>query len=168
MDIRTSEGFEEAYRLYSGLIFGLCIQKVPCAEDAEEIVQELFRSVWERRHEIGDQGDIGHYLMKSAKYRLIDFYRKRERERKVFVKQDIPAEGRAPSLVEERLVFAELKAKAMQVLRELPLRTREIFLLSRRHGLTNKQIAHRVNMSEKSVEYHMKKALDGMKLKLSK
>ena len=57
------------------------------------------------------------------------------------------------------LVSKDYEAKLNNVLNKLPEKTRQIFLLSRRDGLKNKEIAEKMQLLEKSIEYHITKAL---------
>lgn len=79
-------------------------------------------------------------------------------------KQEIPASTNP----EELLIFDEQKNLAFSTLKKFPIRTREVFLMSRKNAMKTKEIAKKLSLSEKSVEYHITKALKLMRTYLIK
>lgn len=152
-----------AYEFYSGKLFGLCIKRVGQAEIAQDIVQEVFKSLWEKRHTLKVEGSLENYLITATKYKLIDHYRKARQNQLVELQG---TELLKDNSLEENLVFEDVKQKALRTIRHVPSKAREVFLLSRNHGMTNKQIALQLSISEKTVEYHMSKALKLMRQQL--
>ncbi|MEM8937981.1 MAG: RNA polymerase sigma-70 factor [Bacteroidota bacterium] len=158
--INTPEGFKKAYDTYSDKLFGMCIKRVGHVDIAKDIVQEVFKSLWEKRNTLKPDGSLENYLITATKYKLIDYYRRTQRNQTVEIRE---TELSTDTSFEEKLVFEEVKHKAINAIRSLPSKAREVFLLSRNHGLTNKQIAIQLSISEKTVEYHMSRALKVMK-----
>jgi len=68
----------------------------------------------------------------------------------------------------EKLEYGELKETVDRIVNNLPEKQREVFLLSRYEGLSHKEIAERLNISTKTVEYHISQSISAIKSKLSK
>jgi RNA polymerase sigma-70 factor (ECF subfamily) len=69
-------------------------------------------------------------------------------------------------LLSEKIEFLELQEKLEQIIETLPDRRREIYLLSRKEGLSHKEIAVKLDISEKTVEYHITQSLSEIKKKM--
>ncbi|MEM6735131.1 MAG: sigma-70 family RNA polymerase sigma factor [Bacteroidota bacterium] len=165
-DVTTKEGFERLYRVYASKIYQLCISKVRSREEAEEIVQELFKSIWIKRYKIRQDQPIENYLYRAAKYKIIDHYRqiKRRKSRSIEIEytSDLSKEE-----TEEMVLLEDLKSNLITAFRKLPRQAQQIFWLSRKSGLTNKEVALKLAVSEKTVEYHMRKTLKLFKKELT-
>lgn len=129
---------------------------------AKEIVQEVFKSIWERRHTLAIQ-DIESYLVRSVKMKTFTMIRNQQTQR---IHHDIIEKNINSYYTEEPLLGKELGEKINTLVEELPKQCRRVFQLSRQEGLTNKQIAHELFISERAVEYHISKALQTLRKEL--
>ena len=96
-DIRTERGFKNLYENQAPRLFTICYKRIGVREEAEEMVHDIFKSVWERRMAIVDQDNsIEHYMARAAKLKVIDHYRKQERQKRIMhlVKQDYEAKSK--------------------------------------------------------------------------
>lgn len=129
--------------------------------DAEEIVQDCFVKLWERRHEFNEDIVFKTYLYTSA-YRAILKYLRRHR---YWVFEDyndeLLIEESSPSKV---LEYQELEQFYQLAVEQLPSRRRKIFVLSRQQGLSHAMIAKELNISVKCVENQITHALKFLKL----
>ena len=140
-DFRNPIGLKVLYERYAPRLFKFCLGLVKDEQTAKEIVQEVFVTIWEKRDSIEVNGSLEAYLVKSAKYNVIDHYRSTHRLEKLYA------------------VFENTKKQVLSTFKELPKKSQKIFFLSRKKGLTNKQIAQNLDVSEKTVEYHIKNSL---------
>ncbi|MEM0941319.1 MAG: sigma factor [Bacteroidota bacterium] len=76
-DIQTSESFEQVYYLRAEKVYSICRKQINNKEAAEEIVQDIFRSLWERRSTLKLQESLEHYLLRAAKLKVFDHFRQR-------------------------------------------------------------------------------------------
>ncbi len=125
------------------------------AEEAEDIVQETFSIVWERYsdRELPDQ--LRSYLYRVAHNITIDRLRKKNgKETTVSLEAAIMTE-----ITEEAIDTSERDAKLWIAIGRLPERCRQVFLMSKRDGLTHAEIADELDISIKTVENQITKAL---------
>ena len=137
----------------------LCVYAYNLTNDAdlaEDIVQNVFMSIWKNRFKLKDDFVVKSYLYKSVYNEFIDQYRKNKavlalEKKHIEALTYIVEEEDEKSL--ERLLLIVKKE-----IENLPPKCKQIFLLSKEEGLTNIEIAEYLNVSTKSVEAHITKA----------
>lgn len=124
---------------------------------AEEIVQDVMLELWKRRETMEQGSSPQAYLFRATRNRALNHIRHErvEREGEHYVARREPPEMLAHSLVVEK----ELAAAVERAVANLPGRCREVFELSRKHGLKYAEIATVLGISIKTVEAQMGKAL---------
>ena len=157
LDITTYSGFKSIYDEYSPKVYGFFMDKLRNPELVEDLLQDVFSDIWENRHKIVLKGPLENYLMTVCKYKIIDF--NKSRQRAVMLDSANTSKQRSNTTPEDWLIYSELKAKTLSTLKTLPTRTKEVFIKSRLKGLSNGEIAKKLNVSEKTVEYHIGKSL---------
>lgn len=166
-DFRTETGFKQLYEENAKKLFVICYSRIRNREDSEEIVHDIFKSVWERRETITDEnGSIGRYLVRAIKLKTIDYYRKQERDTRS-VNCDLEDFCGGEHCTENHLNFMELQSRVAQLVDQLPCMCKEVYRLSREKGLSNKEIASALLISEKTVESHMTRALSHLRKNLA-
>ncbi|HWW38177.1 RNA polymerase sigma-70 factor [Pedobacter sp.] len=136
-------------------------------EIAEECVQDVFFSLWQRRNDLKLKYSLATYLAVAVKYQVIKQldkqYRLQDRKDKsLYASQEVFH----PS-ADEHLLEKELMDRIEVAVNRLPEKCRIVFKLSREHGMTNKQIAADLDISEKTVEAHLSKAIKDLRNDLS-
>ena len=130
------------------------------SELASDIAQEVFMKVWEKNIPF-DLDKVKSLLYKIAHDLWVDNYRKKATSEKYFLQlSHNKSEENTP---QEELQYLELKETYENTLTFLPLKQREVFLMSRMEQLKYKEIALRLNISVKAVEKRMKLALFSMR-----
>lgn len=157
------EAFRIMYRRHVRQVFRLALSKVQHVETAEDITQQVFLSIWERRQQ-NRIVFLEAYLKKAVKLRCISHYVSKYANTAGLESELI--ENRADPTTEEALHFEELKQAVYRAMDQLPAKTREVFQLSRFHNHTNWEIAQLLKISEKAVEYHMTQSLKVMRREL--
>ena len=152
------KSFEEVFhRFYQGLcLYAKTVLKNQ--EVSEEIVQEVFYNIWKNRENLGITISLNNYLYKSVFNNSLMYLRKMKRELHLDDKVPVekPDEYNDPSSLFDSY---ELNKAIEKTIRELPQRTRKIFMLNRMEGLRYKEIADKLSVSVKTVEADMGKAL---------
>jgi RNA polymerase sigma-70 factor (family 1) len=157
--LRTGDegSFAEIYQRYCYPLFSVAYQKLKNRETAEELVQDLFENLWSRRASCEIQ-QLGSYLFSALRYRIINHV-KAQQVRTSYELYCRLVASEADSTTEDTLRLNELRTALLASVRKLPAKTREIFQLSRLEQYSVAEISGRVNLSEKTVEYHLTKSL---------
>ena len=130
--------------------------KLQSGADAKEVVQDVFLDMWNRRFNLQIPGNFQAYISGSVKYKIFTLLAKRKKELSNY--QNIPT-GLASRSTEEWLSYDQLRADLEKAVLRLPEKCRLVFKLSREKGLSTPEIAHQLQISPKTVENHMTKAL---------
>jgi RNA polymerase sigma-70 factor (ECF subfamily) len=153
-----SFAFEVLFYKYRNKIKGFALKIVPAQIDPEEIVQEVFVRLWLKKEAIDPEKDFQSYLFSIAKHLVLDHLKSAVNRKLYFVgehfHQDLLVEDGLEASISE-----ESEEKLQKLINEIPERRREIFRLSRFEGLSYKQIAERLNISENTVDSQIRNAL---------
>lgn len=152
IDQRT---FETLFQTYWKRMYAFALKTTDDEHDAQEIVQEIFKSLWERRKSL-NLNDAERYLLRSVKLKSLEYIRNkatRDRHHEVILKQS------STSYEDSQVNFNELKGRINSIIDTLPKQCKNVFKMSREQGLTNKEIAQNLFITERAVEYHISKAL---------
>lgn len=150
--------FEVLFYKYRNKVKGFAVMMVPTQVDPEEIVQEVFVKLWLKKEAVDPEKDFQSYLFSIAKHLILDHFKSAVNRKLYFVgehfQQDMLAEE-----TPETMIPANAEEKLQKLIEEIPERRREIFRLSRFEGLSYKQIAERLNISENTVDSQIRNAL---------
>lgn len=149
--------FEEVYHCFSQKVYSVAIKFGLDREDANEVVQDVFVKLWNNRGSLNENLSIKAYLLTITKNTLINRQKKLAYEiayKKYLEKQDISSYLDT----ESHVVYYDLEQLAETVIDKLPIQQKEIFLLSKKENLPNKQIADKLNISLRTVENQIYRA----------
>lgn len=152
-------GFEQLYKTYWKKVFSIVYHYTNNKEISSEIAQDLFASIWERRKIMVIQTTIEQYLFRAAKLQAFDYLRTSIRQSQLLECALVDYCG-GRNCTEESVIYNELNGKLNLLIDQLPCRCREVYRLSQQEGLNNKTIASALLISEKTVEYHLYKAIN--------
>lgn len=158
--------FTEIYNRYWSKLFAVAANKVKELDEAEEIVQDIFVSLWKRRNELADINTLSAYLAVSVKYRVIKLLDKQARQQK-YTNYTHYVTTLSDDSTQQWLEFEELRLRIAGFVADLPEKCRLVYQLSRESGLSHKKIAEELGISEKTVEAHLGKALKTLRTRLS-
>ncbi len=156
----NNQAFSQVYQNFHREIYGFILQRTKSEFIAEEVTQLTFIKVWKNRAKLNPSIAINVQLFGMARQVMIDELRKEANRFKY--------EGEAAVTPFTDNLIKALESKDLMCLIEkdianMPLVRRLVFKLSRKQGLTHKEIAQRLNISTKSVEQHITKALAQLK-----
>ena len=158
MSADDESAFTEIYRHYWKLMFSVAANKAGSLADAEEVVQDVFTDLWRRRADIRIEHSLKSFLAAAVRNQVFTRMARRYKELlggcEWLQTQDQPA----PS-AEQALHLKELHDHVSGLAASLPERCQLVYRLSREEGLSNKTIAVTLNISEKTVESQITKAL---------
>lgn len=131
-------------------------------EAAEDVVQQLFMKIWESRESMVLPDSVAAYLFTAARNRALNYIKSRARKSD----NEIPLNNQHDELdhrTEESMDAKELQKALYEAIDSLPEKRREVFVLSRFEGKSYKEIAEILNISVKTVEAQMGKALSTLR-----
>lgn len=166
---RIREGDEAAYEvLFKEYYVRLCIHAnkfVADSEVAREIVQDLFVSVYEKRKTLNITSSVNSYLYRAVRNRSINYINSQKQKEKY--KQHLKyTADKTVNAVENMIGKSELESALFLAIAELPDKCRKIFKLNRFEGLSNGEIAEQLDLSKRTVETQISKALKILRAKL--
>lgn len=139
---------------------------------AEDFVQDAFCTLWENRTKLNPELPVQSYLYKLVYRRCIDSLRKQQAHSNYYKRSEIKIneiesiQQDFDNLILSEIIAQEAQTQLQVTILELPQQTREIFEMSRYQDFTNPEIAEKVGLSVKSVEYHISKALQQLRKSL--
>lgn len=154
--------FSEIYNRYWKKLFTVASNKIGQFEEAEEIVQDIFISLWDRREQITITSSLSAYLAVSVKYRVIKILAKRSQHNK-YEEHSLTFLPFSTNPTEDWIEFLELKSRLEVLVAKLPEKCRLVYKASREMGYSQKQIAEEFGIAEKTVEAHIGKALKSLR-----
>jgi RNA polymerase sigma-70 factor (ECF subfamily) len=155
---------ERLFEQFHGVLVAYAYGFLKSPEDAKEIVQDVFISVWNNRERLQLESDLKAYLYAATKNKCLNFIQKRKLPT---VSLNIAtADANTDYNPEAELEVAELRAEIFDEVSKLPVKCREIFILSRQDGMSHKKIAQYLGISEKTVENQIGIALKRIRQRL--
>lgn len=157
--------FEEIYLRYWYKLYCIAYNQTGIQEEAKELAQEVFLSLWKRRADV----EIIHldlYLTLAIKNQVYDYIKSQISYRKYqeyLIFQEIHQHNGTDQIVN----FLDLANAIEKALSRLPEKSAEVFRRSRFENQSVKEIARELNLSEQAVEYHITKSLKFLREKLS-
>jgi RNA polymerase sigma-70 factor (ECF subfamily) len=157
--------FDALFRATYASLVGVTRSIVRDADIAEEIVQDVLLELWRRRETLVVEDSLRAYLFRSTRNRALNHLRHLavERRGEPYARGESVVTPRADA----RLSAAEMDTAIRDAIQRLPDRCREVFELSRLHGLKYTEIAQTLGISIKTVEAQMGKALRVMREELA-
>ncbi|WP_216823403.1 RNA polymerase sigma factor [Niastella vici] len=149
--------FDQLYSLYSERLFVNLLKLVKHPETAEEILQDIFIVVWEKRNTIDIHTSIRAYLFRIGENKVYDFYRKARRD-KVLYAHVKAAASEQYTHIEESLLFRENEQLLQAAVASLPPTRRQVFELCKLQGQTYEQVSNLLGISTSTVNDHIVKA----------
>src|SRR5690606_8759561 len=126
--------FTTLYNRYWKKLFVVASYRVGNLEEAEEIVQDIFTSLWDRRNTLVLTSDLSNYLAVSVKYRVIKTLDKHYNKQRYI--ESLLVNELIDNSTEEKLSFDELREELAKHVKQLPERCQLVFRLSREDGLS--------------------------------
>jgi RNA polymerase sigma-70 factor, ECF subfamily len=150
--------FEQLYHKSFNALCNKARQMTNDADAAKDIVQNVFLRFWNMKDSLFINTTPEAYLYKAVVNETLNYLDKNKRLSNIQDHKEIQHLESAQN-TEEEIHFNELQQKVNTLLAQMPLKCRNVFLLSRFENMTYKEIAAFLNISENTVDNHIKKAL---------
>ena len=162
------KAFDSLFNAYCDRLYHFVVSIVKVSQIAEDIVQEVFVTIWEKRNELDRHKSFKSFLFSIAYNETISVLRKKKTENTYIEKvQEKIAESKVLNTPDLEMEYHEIKNHVNDVIESMPERRREIFLLSRNEGLTYTEIANKLDISKNTVENQMVSALKTIREKIN-
>ena len=155
--------FDAIYERYAKRLYGFVLRYIKQEEDAKEIVQEVFITIWETREKIETYYSFESFIFTIAYNSTISLLRKKISESKYIDYLKSLQYLESDDNVTNEIQFKEINEQVQQLINQLTPRQREVFKLSREEGLTHKEIAEKLNISTNTVKNHLVSTISFLK-----
>lgn len=150
------EAFQVLFKNYYAILCLLAKRYTNNMTDAREIVQQLFIGLWEHKNRLNINSSLKSYLFQAVKFNSIRYM---QNNRKAGVLVDNIPETNTDSEFHDQIEYAELQERILKTIESLPEQCKLVFMLSRFEQLKHAEIGLRLNITSKTVEAHISKAL---------
>lgn len=156
--------FERIFSLYHKRIYNFCMRLCQSPDEAHETAQKVFVALWEQRMQLNENKSISSYLYSIARYMVYQEFRHQVYKKAAFDHLILKSSDFNNSTKDD-VLYNELVSFLDYVIERLPERQREIFKLNRFTGLTYRQIADQLDITENTVDTQIRRALDFIRKK---
>ena len=162
----TEKDFERIYNLLWRKLYGVAYNYFRDKTTAQEIIQEVFVNLWLKRDHVSEINDLEAYLFRSVKNKIYDEFDKIASQEKLQKHLSLQLTEETNETKEE-IEYTETLNLINHEIDRLPDTTKTIFRLSRFDRYSNEEIAGRLHLSGKAVEYHITRAIKRLRLRLN-
>lgn len=150
--------FKEIFERYWRKLYAIAYNRLQVEQSAEDIVQEVLSMLWVRRADL-KINNLNNYLSMAVRYNIFNEVRKNIQKKRFQESFKIKSPGETHFNIEEELRFKVMQAYLQKEVNKLPEKCKLVFQYSREMGMSNKDIAEQLQLSSKTVEAHITKAL---------
>ena len=158
---RIAHGDEQAFRTifhkYNAKLFHTILKMVKSKPEAEEIIQELFLKLWMKRESLSKIDSPGAWMHTVASNLSLDILRKQAKQLATTQLQDTTEDS--DPIPSDMLELRDVQSMIEEAVSQLPSSRRQVFLLSRKQGMSRAEIAKDLNLSESTVKNQLTAAL---------
>nr|WKN37521.1 RNA polymerase sigma-70 factor [Tunicatimonas sp. TK19036] len=154
--------FRHIYDKYLSFLYHLALKSTQQVQLSEEIVQDVFVRLWNKRETLNPQGSLKAYLWKSCRHRIFDYWKK-EAKRLAVEKEASYGRPLISVETENTVLFAEYEGLVHEAVQQLPPRRKQIFQLCSLEGKTYEEVAVQFGLTRSTVHDHMVKSIRSIK-----
>lgn len=156
-NLQNPSYFEQVFKDHWELMYQSAYRKIPDQNVVEDILQEIFIDIWQRRESLDIKMSIKGYLMTAVKYQVMKHFDSIEKNKVIAISE-------LPEIYEEEVLeFDELFEQIEMAMDALPPKSKLIFKLSRIEGYSVEEIASKLNLSQQTVHNQISKSLKIMR-----
>jgi RNA polymerase sigma-70 factor (ECF subfamily) len=157
---------ENLYDYYYPRLYEFSRSFLKLEQGIDDILQEVFIRIWQNRRKIKDPASFNSYIFTITRNLLLNELRRRLNHHSL--KEEIRSLAIAKEYTDfDHAQYRDLKTRMDELIAALPERQKEIFVMSRSEGLSHKEIASRLQITTKTVEYHISLAIKTLKTSLN-
>ncbi len=150
--------FKQLYEKYAPRIYRFSRSYLKNESDSEELVQNVFVKIWEKRDALDTSHNIKAFVFKIAVNTVYDFIRRKNIEHAFadYARLNFKTDE---NFTWHAVIYDEMVQNLQDLVAQLPEQQQKIFQLSKMEGLPNEEIANRLQLSKRTVENHLYRAL---------
>lgn len=153
------QAFTQVYRRYWEDLFITAAKALRGKKEAEDVVQDVLLSLWNRRNELNIQGSLTAYLHTSVRYKCIHYIEKNITRHDYLVQlAEVGTNTTLPN-AEINLNLKEMQQTINKAVAKMPPKMKEVYKLSRQENLSYKEISDYMSISVETVKKHIQNAL---------
>ncbi|MFL5787861.1 MAG: RNA polymerase sigma factor [Flavisolibacter sp.] len=151
------QAFTQLYHLYSERLYINLVRLVKSEQLAEEVVQDVFTIIWEKRKDINIHQSFRSYIYKIGENKVMDFFRKARRDKELF-EQIKRVATEQYTHIEEELLSGENSEFLKKAIESLPPQRKQIFQLCKLEGRSYNEVGRLLGISTSTINDHIVKA----------
>ena len=167
---RMSSGDSDAFRLvflkYAPRVEAFAMKMLKNIHEAQDVSQNIFTKLWMQRRELAQVQSLNAYLFRMTRNAIFNAYKHRQVESK-YQAETGAAESPAAPQADESVSMDDLLEMIDLAVRNMPEQRRRVFCMSRYENMSYNDIAEALNISPKTVQYHISGALAELRKLLS-
>lgn len=167
LSMGNSSALRQLYDKYAPTVYRFVFSVLKNSHDSEEITQMVFIKIWDIRTTLRNDTNLTSFLLTIARNSSYNFLKHKYKEKLMFEKMELSLKDKASGLVDNSLIEKDLNDLLNGLIEKLPQKRREVFVLNRFKGLSYKEIAIKLEISENTVDTQMRKALQFIKENLA-
>lgn len=157
------KAFDEIYYKYHKKLFAYSLKFIKSRADIEDLIQKIFVIIWEKRENINPEKSFNNYLFTIIRNEIYDFLKKKAITE--YYNDQIFAEIEETN---EDIEIKKLVEIIYSLIEKIPERRRQIFMMNRDLGMTYRQIATELGISENTVDTQIRNSLNYLRTELPK
>jgi RNA polymerase sigma-70 factor (ECF subfamily) len=170
----SEKAFKEIMDFWYKRLFNFANGYLNNVENTKEVLQDVFLKLWDNRQQLAENTILNAYLFTLTRNRCIDLIRRerlliqfRNDKKEEYMRLGENFDALSDPILDD--IFArEVQTEVNRAVNVLPEQCQKVFLLSRSNGMKNKEISKMLNLSEKTVESHLTKALKAIRQSLER
>jgi RNA polymerase sigma-70 factor (ECF subfamily) len=159
--------FKEIFERYWRKLYAIAYNRIQTTHSAEDIVQEVLTMLWIRRADL-EINSLNNYLSTAVRYNIFHEFRKNNQRNKLEDSLKFLNQNQSTATIEEELRFKVIQQNLQSEINKLPEKCKLVFRYSRELGMSNKEIAQQLQLSGKTVEAHITRALRHLRAALKR
>ncbi|RYY60751.1 MAG: RNA polymerase sigma-70 factor [Chitinophagaceae bacterium] len=161
----SNPAFAELYNRYWKKLLVVAMHRLGSLDESEEVVQEVFYNLWKRRTSLTLVASPATYLATAVKYEIINRLGKIQRDAE-YKRHTERRNQSTDNSTQESIGSNEVRLIIADTVKALPEKCRIVYQLSRENGYTQNQIADKLNISSRTVESHLARAMKSLRTRL--
>lgn len=156
--------FAELYNRYWLELYDTAYMRLRNKEQVEDIIQDIFIKLWIRRAELQIQNPQA-YLHTAVRFRVFNYVERKSAHESFYEPFESIAYSSSPA--DEKILEKELLDLVHAYIEALPDKRKQIFLMHIKENLSTKEIAERLNISQKTVQNQLATSMQGLHNKIA-